>query len=74
MDAFVSTLKQLREDPDFYQRSAHASFAGHEFYSREHVGQMWKEFYEKTAAEVKHSAPAHWKGGRVWRQKEQQFS
>ena len=74
MDAFVSTLKQLREDPDFYQRSAHASFAGHEFYSREHVGQMWKEFYEKTAAEVKHSAPAHWKGGRVWRQKERQFS
>ena len=58
MDAFVSTLKQLREDPDFYQRSAHASFAGHEFYSREHVGQMWKEFYEKTAAEGKRTVPA----------------
>ena len=74
MDAFVSTLKQLREDPDFYQRSAHASFAGHEFYSREHVGQMWKEFYEKTAAEGKRTVPARRRGGNVWRQKEQQFS
>ena len=64
MDAFVSTLKQLREDPDFYQRSAHASFAG----------QMWKEFYEKTAAEGKRTVPARRRGGNVWRQKEQQFS
>lgn len=48
---FVRILRQLQEEPDFYQRSAHASFVGHEFYSREHVGAMWKAFYEKVFQE-----------------------
>ena len=75
MDAFVSTLKQLREDPDFLPEKCPRLFLRDmNFYSREHVGQMWKEFYEKTAAEGKRTVPARRRGGNVWRQKEQQFS
>lgn len=79
LESFISTLRQLKGDTDFYQRSAHASFSGHKFYSREHVGQMWKEFYEKAAQELKttdHSVAMRCEvikqGGRVWKQKEQQ--
>lgn len=72
-EAFVNTLRQLKNDSDFYQRSAHASFAGHEFYSRESVGKMWKEFYENTAKELTVPCKVR-KGGKLWRLKEQQFS
>lgn len=46
LDDFVRILRQLKEETDFYQRSAHAAYLGHKFYSREHVGEMWKEFYQ----------------------------
>lgn len=46
LDDFVRILRQLKEETDFYQRSAHAAYVGHKFYSREHVGEMWKEFYQ----------------------------
>ena len=36
---------------NFYQESAELAFAGHKFYSREHVGNMWKNFYERVFQE-----------------------
>ena len=50
-EEFVRTLRQLKEEPDFYQRSAHASYEGHERYSRTAVGNQWKAFYEKVFRE-----------------------
>lgn len=69
---FVRILKQLKEEPDFYQRSAHASFQGHIFYSREHVGQMWKEFYERVFQEQGERSKL---GKEVagWKNRKQQF-
>ncbi|MGN0357442.1 MAG: glycosyltransferase family 4 protein [Blautia sp.] len=49
---FVEILNILKTDRIFYERSAHASYEGHLFYSRERVGKLWKEFYEKIAEEM----------------------
>ena len=82
VEEFVTTLKQLQEEPDFYQRSAHASYEGHLRYSQETVGAMWKEFYEgvfKNEEETKRlQASRRWnkrerKGAYVWKNKRQQY-
>lgn len=77
---FVKILSQLKEEPEFYQRSAHAAFRGHEFYSREQVGRQWKAFYQKVfeAQEEKRVEAAKWekrrkKGENRWREQERQF-
>lgn len=77
---FVKLLSQLKEEPEFYQRSAHAAFRGHEFYSRKHVGSMWKKFYlrvlreqeEKRLEETKWEKKRR-KGESRWREQKQQF-
>ena len=30
--------------------AAHQSFAGHKFYSREHVAQLWRQYYLSLVA------------------------
>lgn len=49
---FVEMLNLLKTDRIFYERSSYASYTGHLFYSRERVGNMWKEFYGKIAEKV----------------------
>lgn len=44
-DEFQILLRRLQKEPDFYLEASHKAFAGHEFYSREHVGKMWRNFY-----------------------------
>lgn len=46
-DAFVSLIKKLSSDDDFYRSWANQSRKGSDFYSRETVGEMWEIFYKK---------------------------
>ena len=82
VEEFVTTLKQLQEEPDFYQRSAHASYEGHLRYSQETVGAMWKQFYERVFQEQEEKkrlkASRKWdrkerKGAYLWKNKRQQY-
>lgn len=79
---FISMIRQLKEDPVFYQQSAHASYEGHLRYSRETVGAMWKQFYEKVFLEQeekkRQKASGKWnkrtrKDVYVWKNKKQQY-
>lgn len=80
-EEFVQLLRQLKEEPDFYQRSAHAAYEGHERYSREAVGEKWKAFYEKVfAAEEekrlwnrKKLSQRKESGERLWKDRKQQY-
>ncbi len=45
VDGFVRELERLRSDKDYYVRQTEASRRGNEFYSKEHVKQMWDDFY-----------------------------
>lgn len=65
-EEFVQILYQLKEEPDFYQRSAHASYEGHERYSRRAVGKKWKAFYERVLQEEEER-----KGEFVWKKRKQ---
>lgn len=49
---FISLIKQLKEEPEFYNNAVRMSNSGKTFYSRSHVTQMWKKFY-KQAFELK---------------------
>lgn len=42
---FIEELDRLRSDREYYAERSAASKRGNEFYSREHVAQMWNEFY-----------------------------
>ncbi len=48
---FKEILLKLKNDKDFYKQASENSWRGHEYYSREHVAQMWKEFYQRVVAE-----------------------
>lgn len=81
-EEFVHILGQLKEEPDFYQRSAHASYCGHQRYSRESVGKMWQAFYEKvfqeSAERKKARAAGKWikkekRGMETWKNRRQQY-
>ncbi len=53
VDGFVSVLRRLSEDADYYREASEASARGHQFYSKEHVFAMWDEFYHKVYAKEK---------------------
>lgn len=67
---FVKILKKLKEDPEFYRESADRAFTGHKFYSREHVGSMWKSFYERVFRETERVTD---RSGILWKDKKQQY-
>lgn len=77
--AFIDILRKLKEDRKFYQKSRALSFTGHKFYSREHVGKMWKSFYEKVFREEQERIQVQERGavpdGSVilWEDKKQQY-
>lgn len=64
---FIRILTQLKEEPDFYQRSAHASYEGHLRYSTEAVGEQWKKFYHRVLREQ-----AEKKEVLLWKKQKQQ--
>ena len=47
VDNFVNTIEHLKNDKSFYQKASDMSDKGHNFYSRNHVATMWKDFYCK---------------------------
>ena len=46
-DAFISLIKKLSRDDDFYSNWANQSRKGSDFYCRETVGEMWEAFYDR---------------------------
>lgn len=61
-EEFQQLLSRLSQDPVFYLEACHRSLAGHAFYSREHVGEMWKTFYRRITEKGKE--------GYSWKRKE----
>jgi 1,2-diacylglycerol-3-alpha-glucose alpha-1,2-galactosyltransferase len=53
-EEFVSLLRALNEDKALYKKYAKESLAISEFYSKEHVSDMWRSFYRK-AYDKKHN-------------------
>jgi len=49
---FVAIINRLAEDKDYYQMAVEQSYKGHIFYSKEHVSDMWKNFYLRIASEM----------------------
>ncbi|MGV8979996.1 glycosyltransferase family 4 protein [Clostridium sp.] len=47
-EGFISAIKKLKNDSDYYEVAKEKAIRGHNFYSRENVLAMWKEFYEKV--------------------------
>ena len=47
---FKILLRRLSREPGFYMEAAHQSFAGHKFYSREHVARLWRQYYLSLVA------------------------
>ena len=45
IDGFVRELQKLRADKSYYEQGVENSKRGNQFYSKEHVLQMWDEFY-----------------------------
>lgn len=78
-EEFVKIMERLKENQRFYQESAKQAFTGHNFYSRKHVGNMWKSFYGKVfqeeqdrkRAEITRNVPD--RSGFLWKDKKQQY-
>ena len=45
VDGFVSEIQRLRADKDYYAAASAMSKKGNDFYSKDNVVKMWKEFY-----------------------------
>lgn len=52
---FVQIIEELRNNPDFYQNAEKRSKKGRLFYSREHVSEMWRNFYKSVVADQQKS-------------------
>ncbi|MFA6309653.1 MAG: glycosyltransferase family 4 protein [Clostridia bacterium] len=50
-DEFIDVIKNLRNDKQFYEDAKLKSWEGHNFYCKEHVLSMWKDFYGKIVTE-----------------------
>lgn len=49
VEGFVKEIEKLASDPEYYQEGVEKSRKIAEFYSKEHVGQMWREYYPRVA-------------------------
>lgn len=45
VEGFIAEIDRLRSDKEYYAQQCEASKRGNQFYSKEHVAQMWDEFY-----------------------------
>lgn len=48
-EGFAEMIQKLINDQSFYQKYQNASFEISQYYSKEHVKEMWKDFYLKIA-------------------------
>lgn len=46
-EEFIHQIQSLKDDRVYFETAAHASAKGHEFYSKESVLKMWREFYHR---------------------------
>ncbi len=46
---FIDILERLRDDSAYYAECVEGARRGNIFYSKEHVSQMWRDFYSKVA-------------------------
>ncbi|MFW6022055.1 MAG: glycosyltransferase family 4 protein [Halanaerobiaceae bacterium] len=51
INGFIHIIKSLIFDKSYYNLARKKSMAGKEYYSREHVLEMWNEFYQKVYGE-----------------------
>lgn len=61
VDGFVEEIIRLRDNPELYRQAADSSWAGHQFYNKEHVLSLWDSFYSGL---VKKSEPKNTRRGR----------
>ena len=47
-EGFINAIKKLKDDPEYYQHAKEKAIRGHNFYSKENVLAMWKNFYKKV--------------------------
>ena len=47
-EGFIKAIEKLKSDKDYYEQAKEKAIRGHNFYSRENVLNMWKDFYEKV--------------------------
>lgn len=45
VDGFTEQIRRLKDHPDFYRQAADSSWAGHQFYNKDHVLSLWDSFY-----------------------------
>lgn len=50
---FTGIIKELQENKEFHKKWSDNSWKCHEFYSKNYVLEMWKQFYEKIYADRK---------------------
>lgn len=62
-EEFELALRRLEENQNFYEEAATRAFEGHEFYSRNHVANMWEEFYGEVLGNREKKRIAVQKGG-----------
>ncbi len=48
-EGFAEMIQKLKNDQSFYQKYQNASFEISQYYSKEHVKEMWKDFYLQIA-------------------------
>ena len=53
VEGFMTELKRLRDDKEYYEKFVESSKRGNEFYSKEHVTKMWDEFYTMVRDSIK---------------------
>ncbi|HIZ55958.1 MAG TPA: glycosyltransferase family 4 protein [Firmicutes bacterium] len=59
LDDFEKQLRRLQEDPAFYQQACQMAQKGNAFYSKEHVLEMWDQFYSRVASDVQENRARH---------------
>lgn len=47
-EGFIQAIERLKNDKNYYEQAKEKAIRGHNFYSRENVLAMWKDFYEKV--------------------------
>jgi len=48
-EGFINAIGKLRNDSSYYEQAKEKAIRGHNFYSRENVLAMWKDFYKKIS-------------------------
>ena len=48
VDGFVSEIKKLQEDQDYYAHCVEESKAINTYYGKEHVASLWREYYPRV--------------------------